>query len=102
MYKYGSENYGGGRKNVITVFVDNLPKEMNKVWLRHIFSDFGKVDDIYIPNKRSAKFNTRFGFFCFCKRDGAVKAVLALNGTFIRNFSFRLTYLNMLVSLKTV
>lgn len=45
---------GGGKKIVYTVFVDNLPKEIDKVWLYQLFRGFGHVDDIYIPNKRTS------------------------------------------------
>ncbi|KAG5564597.1 hypothetical protein RHGRI_000700 [Rhododendron griersonianum] len=30
-------SFRGGKKNVVTVFVDNLPKEMDKVWLHQLF-----------------------------------------------------------------
>lgn len=51
-------------KNIdaITVYVDNLPKDMDVAWLRHLFNSQGKVIDVYIPAKRSLRYNTKFGF----------------------------------------
>lgn len=81
--------HGSRKKDVFTVFVDNLPKEMDKIWLHQIFRSYGQVDEIYIPVKRSAKFNTKFGFIRFLNRDEALKAVHDLNGIIIRDFKLQ-------------
>ncbi|KAI8561191.1 hypothetical protein RHMOL_Rhmol04G0318900 [Rhododendron molle] len=64
-------------------------QEMDKVWLHQLFGGYGQVDDIYIPLKRSAKFNTKFGFICFLKREEALNAVHALDGIVIRDFKLQ-------------
>ncbi|KAI8567594.1 hypothetical protein RHMOL_Rhmol02G0133800 [Rhododendron molle] len=68
---------------------------MDKVWLHQLFGGYGQVDDIYIPLKRSAKFNTKFGFICFLKREEALNAVHALDGIVIRDFKLQVNLLNM-------
>lgn len=62
---------------------------MYKIWLKQLFSTYGFAYDIFIPIKRSASFNTKFGFIRFLKRDEAEKAVLALYGIVIRNIQLQ-------------
>lgn len=54
MDNYKGVSNGGVKKIVYTVFVDNLPKEIDKVWLYQLFRGFGHVDDIYFCNKRNS------------------------------------------------
>lgn len=68
------------------IFVDNLPKPMDVGWLRQLFSPFGNVLDVCMPSKRSASFNTKFGFVRFKRREEALYAIEDLNGSLIRNF----------------
>ncbi|KAH7847534.1 hypothetical protein Vadar_027263 [Vaccinium darrowii] len=69
-----------------SVYVDNLPFEMDEVWLRQIFRSYGDVVDVFIPNKRSSRFNTKFGFVRFSSRAEALDAVQDLHGILIRDF----------------
>ncbi|KAI8571941.1 hypothetical protein RHMOL_Rhmol01G0159800 [Rhododendron molle] len=62
---------------------------MDKVWLHQLFGGYGQVDDIYIPLKRSTKFNTKFGFIRFLKREEALNAVHALDGIVTRDFKLQ-------------
>lgn len=62
---------------------------MDKVWLHQLFGGYGQVDDIYIPLKRSAKFNTKFGFIRLLKREEALNGVHALDGIVIRDFKLQ-------------
>ncbi|KAH7852951.1 hypothetical protein Vadar_031382 [Vaccinium darrowii] len=74
------------RTNCVSVYVDNLPFEMDEVWLRQIFRGYGDVVDVFIPNKRSLRFNTKFGFVRFKSRAMALCAVQDLHGLLIRDF----------------
>ncbi|KAL7175952.1 hypothetical protein ACSBR2_029510 [Camellia fascicularis] len=58
-----------------TVFVDDLPEEMNPKGLFSLFSKFGVVKDVFIPAKRRKATRLRFGFVRF---DCAVAAGLAI------------------------
>ncbi|KAH7865862.1 hypothetical protein Vadar_012315 [Vaccinium darrowii] len=48
-------------KELITLFVDNIPEEANRAWLSKTFTDYGIVKETYIPAKRSNR-GSRFGF----------------------------------------
>ncbi|KAH7846756.1 hypothetical protein Vadar_017789 [Vaccinium darrowii] len=69
-----------------SVYVDNLPYEMDEVWLRQIFRSYGDVVDVFIPNKRSSRFNTKFSFVGFRSRAEALDAVQDLHGILIKDF----------------
>ncbi|KAL7220278.1 hypothetical protein ACSBR2_013195 [Camellia fascicularis] len=55
----------GGKSGLFTLFVDNIPKAMNPRGLHELFTKFGVVRDIFIPQKRKRTSNTRFGFVRF-------------------------------------
>ncbi|KAL7176402.1 hypothetical protein ACSBR2_029857 [Camellia fascicularis] len=47
---------------LITVFVDNLPESMVPKSLFTLFSSYGVVKDVFIPNKRRKATGSLFGF----------------------------------------
>ncbi|KAH7846865.1 hypothetical protein Vadar_019060 [Vaccinium darrowii] len=69
---------------LITVYVNNLHRDMDVIWLRQIFSSCGRVADVFIPSKKSKSFNTKFGSIRFKRREEALRAINDLNGLFIR------------------
>lgn len=74
--------HNGGNK-ITTLFVDNLPDDSWSVWVRNLFSKFGRVRDLFIPNKRSKITGMRFGFVRFARRDEANMAIAKANGLWI-------------------
>lgn len=80
-------NHCFDRLKYISVYVDNLPFEMDEVWLRQIFKGYGEVMDVYIPKKRSSRFNTKFGFIRFLSMEEAHRAIQDLDGILIRDFN---------------
>ncbi|KAI8562176.1 hypothetical protein RHMOL_Rhmol03G0014500 [Rhododendron molle] len=72
---------------LLTVYVDNLPKSMDVGWHRQLFIPFGRVEDVYMPSKRSSSYNTKFGFVRFKRREEAINAIEDLNGAVIRDYS---------------
>ncbi|KAG5547375.1 hypothetical protein RHGRI_013160 [Rhododendron griersonianum] len=78
---------GSEMAGLFTVYVDNLPKSMDVGWLRQLFTPFGRVEDVYMPSKRSSSFNTKFGFVRFKRREEAINAIEDLDGVVIRNFT---------------
>ncbi|KAH7845818.1 hypothetical protein Vadar_006425 [Vaccinium darrowii] len=68
-----------------TVFVDNLPHQIRKIWVFNLFSRYGKIKDIFIPNKKSKISGQSFGFVRFFRRDEATFAVKKLNNTWCWN-----------------
>ncbi|KAH7847114.1 hypothetical protein Vadar_022088 [Vaccinium darrowii] len=60
-------------KDNVTLFIGNLPEDMDSEWLSQLFSSSGQVLFASIPNKRSYMHNDRFGFVKFAKKRGRVK-----------------------------
>ena len=71
-----------------TVFVDNLPQNLDKYGLKGIFRRIGDVSDAYIPAKlgRSRK---HFGFVRFWKELDVVRSIRKFNGSTVRGFRIR-------------
>ncbi|GFZ21516.1 hypothetical protein Acr_29g0006780 [Actinidia rufa] len=59
----------------ITVFIDNLPQGIWKVWLYNFFSRFGKIQSVYVFNKKSKATGNQFGFLRFGSPLDALRAV---------------------------
>lgn len=60
---------------VPTIFVDNLPIQIRKIWVYNLFSRFGKIKDIYIPFKKSKVTGRKFGFVRFSNSEDASLAI---------------------------
>ena len=71
-----------------TVFIENLPCNLDKFGLKGIFQRVGAVSDSYIPAKLGSS-RKRFGFIRFWKETDAVNSVLRLNGVLIRGCRIR-------------
>lgn len=78
-----ARSFGGSK--VVTVYVDNLPEDMDAEWLGQIFSKYGRVLDAFIPKKRSKYFQSKFGFIRFNVLREAEEAIADLNGIIIRD-----------------
>ncbi|KAF5942569.1 hypothetical protein HYC85_020211 [Camellia sinensis] len=65
----------GATAQLHTIFVDEIPHSMNPKGLYTMFSNFGVVKDVYIPNKRRKATKTIFGFVRF---DCPVAAEIAI------------------------
>ncbi|KAL7248447.1 hypothetical protein ACSBR2_003222 [Camellia fascicularis] len=55
----------GASSNIHTVFVDDIPVSMSPKGLFAMFTNFGVVKDVFIPNKRRKATQSRFGFVRF-------------------------------------
>lgn len=70
----------GSRKEIYsqrstTVFVDNLPDPIRKIWVYNLFSRFGKIRDLFIPVKKSKITCRKFGFVRFFRVEDAEMAI---------------------------
>lgn len=70
----------GPNKELFTIFIDNLPKAMNSIWLRKMFQKLGEVVDAYVSFKARAKKDSPFGFVRFNQRTEAYNAINSHNG----------------------
>ncbi|KAI8551633.1 hypothetical protein RHMOL_Rhmol06G0201200 [Rhododendron molle] len=68
------------------VFVDNLPNSCGIPWFRLVFSQYGPIEDAFLPNRRSRRTGDKFGFVKFRERRGATLAVAKANG---KRFGYR-------------
>lgn len=73
------------RHHRFTMFVGNLPKDMDEEWMGQIFSTAGNVIEVFIPKKRSTKQNWRFGFVRYARKEEGLKAIHSWNATVIRD-----------------
>ncbi|GMP70796.1 hypothetical protein CsSME_00029496 [Camellia sinensis var. sinensis] len=76
--RYQQIHYRGA--GFITVFVDNLPESMVPRSLFNLFSSYGVVKDVFIPNKRRKATGSRFGFVRYDCVTAARVAVQKANG----------------------
>lgn len=79
---------GGEREEFpTTLFIDNLPTDIRKIWMYNLFSKSGKVIDSYLPVKRSKISGNRFGFVRFAHKKEAMVAIVRTNGLWVWNQS---------------
>ncbi|KAL7231082.1 hypothetical protein ACSBR2_009368 [Camellia fascicularis] len=73
-----------GRKGLVaklhTIFVDEIPESMNCKGLFTMFSNFGVIKDVYIPNKRRKATRIRFRFVRYDRSVAAGIAIQKANG----------------------
>lgn len=67
-----------------SVFVDNLPINLDKYGLKGIFSRAGKVSDVYIPLRVGRRTERRFGFVRYWRKDDAIRSISLFNNYHIR------------------
>ncbi|KAJ8427710.1 hypothetical protein Cgig2_019015 [Carnegiea gigantea] len=67
-----------------SVFINNLPHDLDKHGLKGIFRRAGRVSDSYIAFRRSRRSSSRFGFVRFWDRGDSIKCILMFNNAIIR------------------
>jgi len=67
-----------------SVFVYNVPPELDRHGLKGIFQRAGRVSDTYIPHRRTRRNNARFSFVRFRREDEASRSISLLNNANIR------------------
>ncbi|KAI8013733.1 Polyadenylate-binding protein 3 [Camellia lanceoleosa] len=63
-----------------TVFIANIPESMSVDSLKGIFQRYSKVLNASILDKRTKRYNSRFGFIRYDKLDSAEEATRKFNG----------------------
>ena len=71
-------------RNVVTIFIDNLPEDMTRDWLLQLFKFEGTVVDVYLSHRRRKRYRTPFGFVRYRWKAEAVRAMEKLNGVVVR------------------
>ena len=67
-----------------TVFVYNLPHNLDQYGLKGVFQKAGVVSDSYIPHRRPGRNAHRFGFVRFRSHTEAIRSISMLNNAVIR------------------
>ena len=77
---------GGGKNSQreFSVFVRNLPGELDRFGLKGIFEKIGRVCDTYIPNRGSRWNQKRFGFVRFRVLREAKACIQRFHGSWVR------------------
>ncbi|KAL7248435.1 hypothetical protein ACSBR2_003210 [Camellia fascicularis] len=70
----------GVTSGIHTLFVDDIPNSMSPKGLYKLFTNFGVVKDVFIPNKRRKATQTKFGFVRYDCPIAARVAVQQTNG----------------------
>ena len=76
---------------LVTLFVDNLPKEMCKEWLTHIFKFEGEVADACVSHKRRRFARDSFGFIRFKFKKEALRAMNHLDDLVIHDHKIQVS-----------
>ncbi|CAO2821105.1 unnamed protein product [Amaranthus hypochondriacus] len=77
--------------HVTTVFVDGLHMGMAKEWLFDMFSEYGRVMDVYISSKLRKYSKDAFGFVRYAKKEEAFLAINKLDGVEIKRKRIKVT-----------
>ena len=67
-----------------SVFVNNLPFQMDSHGLRGVFARAGRISDVHIPLKTGRKSNMRYGFIRFWQKEDAVRSTVLFNSHLVR------------------
>ena len=80
------ERRKGGEKDKqreFSIYISNLPEELDIHGLKGIFQKAGRISDVYIPQKRTRRFKLRFGFVSFWRKEDAIMGMNMFNNTTI-------------------
>ena len=72
------------KQSTVTLFVDNIPKRLDRAWFRRLFERCGVVVDLFISAKTRRYKNENFGFVRFNDLTEAEEAISVLNGYAVR------------------
>ena len=76
---------------MVTLFIDNLPKDMTRDWLLQLFEFEGKVADVYLSRKQRRGHKSPFGFVRYRRKVETLRAIKNLNGMIVRNCKIEVT-----------
>ncbi|KAL4306627.1 hypothetical protein AHAS_Ahas16G0197200 [Arachis hypogaea] len=76
---WNREEYRRLEHESFSIFVDNLPKDISKRELFHLFNWTGRINDIYLSRKYKNGDIYMFAFIRYTTRGGALKAMTEMN-----------------------
>ncbi|KAL4287243.1 hypothetical protein AHAS_Ahas19G0166700 [Arachis hypogaea] len=81
---WNREEYHRLESESFSVFVDNLPEDISKKELYHLFCWTGRINDIYLARKRKLGAVYLFAFVRYTMKGGALKAITQMNNMRLR------------------
>ena len=75
--------YGSGQKET-SIFIYNLPYEIDKFGVAGVFRKAGRISDVYIPSHQKYKRSGKYGFVRFYSKEDAWKCINLFHGGRIR------------------
>ena len=75
-----TKSFAGKQRNLVSLFVDNIPQGIATSWLRNLFKRSGEVVDIFISAKIRKNKNRAFGFVRYRTLQEAQAAINDING----------------------
>lgn len=76
---WNREAYHRLENDSFSVFVDNLPADISRRELYHLFCWTGRINDIYLGRKRKSGVIYLFAFVRYTTKGGALKAIAEMN-----------------------
>lgn len=83
MRRVNQKEKGDANRGHATLFVDNLPDQLRKVWVYNLFCKYEKIREIFIPNKKSKSTGRCFGFIRFEQGEEASQVAEEVNGKWV-------------------
>ena len=71
-------------EKTVSLFVDNIPKGVDRSWFRRVFEDCGKVRDVFISSKTRKNRKDGFGFVRYSTIHEAEQAIQRLHNYVVR------------------
>ncbi|CAM8943985.1 unnamed protein product [Rhodiola kirilowii] len=78
-------DYQSLRKDLYSIFIDNIPLGRDERWVRALFSKDGKAMDVFIPTRGRRATNSRFGFVRYKTMGEAKASIRRWNGANVGN-----------------
>ncbi|XP_015938726.1 serine/arginine-rich splicing factor SC35-like [Arachis duranensis] len=76
---WNRDTYHRLKNSSFSVFVDNLPDDISRRELHHLFCWTGRINDIYLARKRKSGSIYLFAFVRYTTKGGALKAIAEMN-----------------------
>ena len=70
----------GDRQRETSVFIYNLPYELDKFGVAGVFRKAGRISDVYIPSHQKYKRSGRYGFVRFHSKEEAWRCISSFHG----------------------
>ncbi|KAJ8430678.1 hypothetical protein Cgig2_033834 [Carnegiea gigantea] len=82
----------GNQTQIFSIFIDNLPINLDNLGLKQLFSSYGEVVDVYIPSKVGRKSGQKYGFITLDEFYHDKSATAALNGETVKGYKLEIAW----------